>query len=211
MRTSLKAALAGVAGAGLLLGGAGSLAFWNDTQTEDGGTVTAGTLNLLDRECTGWLSDPANENSTVALFESFLMVPGTKLTQTCTYGIKVEGVLDAELSVNNDFNDDGSVLGQEITVKPVFTVEDGVGTVAGAPDVNGKWTFDEGDTGKVLRAVITVELPFGAAVDNDSNSLVGDSTTATPTPSAAPVVTPNKPLETVLDDLTVTVKQISTP
>ena len=38
MRTSLKAALAGVAGAGLLLGGAGSLAFWNDDETVDGGS-----------------------------------------------------------------------------------------------------------------------------------------------------------------------------
>ncbi|MDO3394237.1 alternate-type signal peptide domain-containing protein [Nocardioides sp. SOB44] len=206
MRTSPKAALAGVAGAGLLLGGAGSLAFWNDTQTEDGGTIESGTLNLLDRKCSGWLSNPADAKSTVDLFGEFLVVPGTKLTQTCTYGIRVEGVLDAELSVNNDYDDDGSTLGAEIDVDPVFSVvDDAAATTALTTD--GTWGFDQTDTGKVLKVVITVELPFGAGVDNDSNSLVGDSRMVAPSEGADPVSTANVPLKTVLDDLTVTVKQ----
>ncbi|NYD56827.1 alternate signal-mediated exported protein [Nocardioides marinisabuli] len=200
MRTSLKAALAGVAGAGLLLGGAGSLAFWNDTQTENGGTIESGTLNLLDRDCSGWVVAGSEPATTVDLLNDFLVVPGTEVSKTCTYGVKVEGVLEASLSVN-DADDDGLELGPELEVTSDFSILDSVGdpSVGDAVVVTGgvgKWTFNQADTGKTLKAVITVKLPFeDGVVNNAANSLVGDGDKVA--------------LATRLDDLTVTVKQTS--
>ncbi len=201
MRTSVKAALAGVAGAALLLGGAGSLAYWDDKETEAGGTIESGTLNLLDQKCSGWvvdgsLSDP---KKTEDLLGEFLVVPGTKLAKTCTFDIKVEGVLRAELSVDEP-DVDVSTLGNELTVTPAFRILTSAGVASVGDDVavaagTGTWSFDQADSGKKLEAVITVELPFGNAVDNDSNSLVGDGT--------------NAALKAVLDDLSVTVTQKS--
>lgn len=208
MRTSVKAALAGVAGAGLLLGGAGSLAYWNDTETENGGTIESGTLNLLDQKCSGWVVDGSVTvpKETEDLLGSFLIVPGTKLAKTCTFDIKVAGVLKAELSVDEP-DVDVSTLGNELTVTPAFRILTSTG-LASTGDVvavtagTGTWSFDQEDSGKKLEAVITVELPFdgdpiatGDQVDNASNSLVGDGT--------------NAALKAVLDDLSVTVTQMS--
>ncbi len=39
MRNSIKAALAATTGAALLLGGAGSLAYWSDEEVIPGGTI----------------------------------------------------------------------------------------------------------------------------------------------------------------------------
>jgi alternate signal-mediated exported protein len=199
MRTSLKAALAGVAGAGLLLGGAGSLAFWEDTQTENGGTVEAGTLNLVDRECSGWVvagSDPA---ATVELLGDFLVVPGTEVAKTCTFEIEVAGVLKASLSVNDADDDELRGLGSELDVTSAFSILDSEGAASLDDEVvvadgTGEWTFDEKDSGKTLKTVITVKLPFEEGVVNNAanSSYLVDGSDA---------------LATELDDLTVTVTQ----
>lgn len=46
MRNSIKAALAATTGAALLLGGAGSLAYWSDEEVIPGGTINGGSLDL---------------------------------------------------------------------------------------------------------------------------------------------------------------------
>lgn len=216
MRTSVKAALAGVAGAGLLLGGAGSLAFWNDTQTEDGGTIESGTLNLLDRECSGWMVDGAVPPRAVDLLGEFLVVPGTKLTKTCTYDIEIEGVLNAELSVNDPdddgANEDPSILGTELVVDSTFKILEKSGELAPNDTIvpNGKWTFNQEDDGKRLQATIVVELPFQAGVvNNNANSLIGDSKDIVTQVDGTDVTksVANEALQTFLDDLTVSVKQ----
>ena len=51
MKKSTKGAVAAGAAAVLLLGGAGTLAFWNADGTAEGGTLTAGTLELTDLTC----------------------------------------------------------------------------------------------------------------------------------------------------------------
>ena len=61
MNRSTKGAIAAGAAAVLLMGGAGSLAFWTADGDVDGGTVTAGTLSLTDLECdTTWTEGPGH-------------------------------------------------------------------------------------------------------------------------------------------------------
>ena len=199
MRTSLKAALAGVAGAGLLLGGAGSLAFWDDEESQDGGTIESGTLNLLKSDCSAWTT---GTTATTPFDDDYLIVPGDSFQRTCDFTLSVEGDLNASLSVD-DQAADARVLGGELVVATEYELRDGG---VADPDVSideaTDWPFTEADTGKVLRATITVELPWdgdpdteGNQVDNTSNSMVGDGT--------------NAALAAVLEDLTVPVTQTS--
>lgn len=202
MRTSLKAALAGVAGVGLLLGGAGSLAFWDDEETVDGGTIKAGTLNLRDPDCgVGWTLGGA----AVTPLDSttYRIVPGTTLIKTCDFQLSVVGDVNAKMTVD-DQAVDKSTLGGELDVTTEYELRNQSLPVVPAVtiDESTPWSFTEADTGKTLRATITVTLPWdgdavadGDQVDNTSNSLVGDAD--------------NVALAAALEDLTVTVTQTS--
>lgn len=199
MRTSLKAALAGVVGAGLLLGGAGSLAFWNDEESQDGGTIESGTLNLLKSECSAWTT---GTTATTPFDEDYLIVPGDAFERTCDFTLRVEGDVNASLSVD-DQAVGATVLGGELAVATAYELRDaGVVDESVTIDEDTDWPFTEADSGKTLRATITVALPWDGdpdvlddQVNNTSNSMVGDGA--------------NVALAAVLESLTVTVTQTS--
>ena len=98
MRNSIKAALAATAGAGLLLGGAGSLAYWNDaTEVQPDTTLTSGTLDLGAPTCASWKLDDDSDFTPA----SDTIVPGDSLTRTCQFQISATGDhLTAQLSAN---------------------------------------------------------------------------------------------------------------
>ena len=54
MKKATKGALAVTAAGALLLGGAGTLAYWNDVQGVTGGTISSGHLKLTPGTCDGW-------------------------------------------------------------------------------------------------------------------------------------------------------------
>src|SRR5205085_10847187 len=95
MKKSTKGALATSAAAVLLLGGAGTLAFWNDSATVPGGTVQSGQLELGAPDCgAGWTLDDGS------LFTTQLLVPGDSLTKVCTVDLLATGAhLGADLVV----------------------------------------------------------------------------------------------------------------
>lgn len=78
MNRSTKGAIAAGAAAVLLMGGAGSLAFWTDAVDVPGGTLTAGTLTLTDTDCATatWLHDETDLAAT-------LLVPGDSIYKEC--------------------------------------------------------------------------------------------------------------------------------
>lgn len=87
MKKSTKGSLAAGAAAVLLLGGAGSLAFWSDSDTIDGGTITAGSLTLSAVTCgADWLE--AAVPTPVAVTT---IVPGDTVTKTCTGTLTLVG------------------------------------------------------------------------------------------------------------------------
>lgn len=85
MHNSIKGALAAIAGGALLLGGAGTLAFWSDEGTVGGTDIASGTLDLGTPTCAGWKLDGDQA------FTDQLVVPGDVLTQVCTFTVVAAG------------------------------------------------------------------------------------------------------------------------
>lgn len=154
MKKSTKGALAAAAAGTLLLGGAGSLAYWNATATVDESIVNAGSLALTDDECSGWVLDSGEEVEGATLADS--IVPGDQLTKTCTYVITATGDhLRATLDATG-----GAATGDlstVVTVTPSFDV-----------DGNTVTEITEANDGDVLTATIVLDFPYGATADNSS-------------------------------------------
>lgn len=88
MKKTTKGALAAGAAAALLLGGAGSLAYWTETATVPGSTIESGHLAITGDTCAtaGWkLDDGSDVDSTTRI------VPGDQLTKECQFTIEGEG------------------------------------------------------------------------------------------------------------------------
>jgi alternate signal-mediated exported protein len=118
MKKSTKGALATSAAAVLLLGGAGTLAYWNDSGTVPGGTIQSGQLRLGPPSCgSGWTLDGG------AAFTTQLLVPGDTLTKTCTVDLVATGAhLGADLAVGTPTWAATNPLTSELTPSATFTV-----------------------------------------------------------------------------------------
>ena len=137
MNKLTKSAIAGAAGIALLLGGAGSLAYWNSTATVGGTTITAGTLTIT--------SDPgATTTYTSGGGPVALIVPGDSVTVTQPVTISATGDhLKAKLEI-----DESDLLG---TLKDLVTTPLAVTAYAGLVPV----TFSLDDMTGVEAATIT--------------------------------------------------------
>lgn len=172
MRTSLKAALAGVVGAGLLLGGAGSLAFWNDTEDITGGTVTPGVLDLSAPSCDPWQLDTAGGNF---LLTSDTVVPGDTLTQVCELTLSVTGDhlkagIEAVAPAFGGTNDlDSAMEAEAVYELDTDGTDDDTGETPIDPEV-GAVDLTVANDGDVLRVVMTLTFPFGTGADNATNN-----------------------------------------
>ena len=123
MNKSTKGALATTAAAVLLLGGAGTLAFWTDSATVPGGTIQSGELELGAPDCgVGWTLDDGSALTTQ------LLVPGDTLTKVCTVDLVATGAhLGADLAVDTPSWAATNPLTSELTASATFTVN-GVAT-----------------------------------------------------------------------------------
>jgi alternate signal-mediated exported protein len=143
MKTVTKAAIAGVAGVALLLGGAGTLAFWTDTQEGSEVTIATGNLDLgTPADGTGWAlqqnaSDlPADTAEAASVpYVAQLLVPGDTLTKTVNIPVVLTGEnnrarLDVT-SANAAGALDSSLSAEILTINgvAVTTPADGVATV----------------------------------------------------------------------------------
>jgi alternate signal-mediated exported protein len=160
MMKATKGALAAVAGASLLFGGAGTLAFWSDTSTVTGGSITGGTLSIVDPTCTWELAHTGaatQTDITQADIADVRLVPGDTATQTCTSTITAIGDnIAADLAVTDPFTDSGT-LSRAVSLTASFTVDDTVVTrITSAHDQD------------VLETVVVVDFPFGIE-DNSTN------------------------------------------
>lgn len=137
MQNATKGALAAAAAGALLLGGAGSLAYWSDSQTVSGGAISSGTLSLTQetgQSCTDWTLD-AEGGPTAYTPGVTLVVPGDVISKTCDYTVNASGAhlaadltmdatsitgsnaLSAALDATADYTLDGNAVstGQDIT------------------------------------------------------------------------------------------------
>jgi alternate signal-mediated exported protein len=195
MNKFAKGSLAAGAGLVLLLGGAGTLAYWNDSAQLTGGTISAGTLELEAAPGTWY-----HEGTEIADVSTWAMVPGDELTYEVDLSLTAVGSnMAGEIALNQDFII-SEAAGDQITVD--LEVADGKslpkGVVPATAEDTLSFTGQIGDktTPATLPVQITVSFPFDENnVQNDSKGAVVDlqqvTFTATQTPAATAVHTPD--------------------
>lgn len=168
MKKTTKGALAAAASASLLLGGAGSLAYWNTTDSVTAGSFTTGNLILDAANCdaAGWTVTNTIEGVNAAAVDlaNFDVVPGDKFTKTCTVAITAVGDnLRASLAVVNGTGT--PVAGPDAAN---LDADDYLVTQSFLIDNVARTSITDADGGNTIDVTITVDFPIGAAVDNDS-------------------------------------------
>lgn len=154
MNKSAKGAVAAAAAGALLLGGAGTLAYWTGTEEVPGGTFTSGYLQINDVDCATatWKLDGGADYTTQRL------VPGDVLTKTCDFTI--DGVGD-HMTVSLDTATPGwsaaNALTADLTVGATF-----VGATSGA-------LSDPAVVEKDETVTATITVTFDTASGNETN------------------------------------------
>ncbi|QRY62020.1 alternate-type signal peptide domain-containing protein [Gordonia sp. PDNC005] len=91
MNKVTKGALAAAAGAAILAGGAGTMAAWNSNVGTNGGTVTAGQLNLTSVDAGSWKWVGGAKDGQAFVPATDRLVPGDTVRYTATYKITAVG------------------------------------------------------------------------------------------------------------------------
>lgn len=177
MKKSTKGAVAAASAAVLLLGGAGSLAYWNDATTVTGTAINSGTLQLSDCADTSWNLDSGGTGGqtpgTVA-YTGQEIVPGDSISTICNMAIAATGKhLTATLSTpqnvaltGDDANPNGTVqpgdTGDTTALKDALVVTTKY-NLNGAGDVTStSFPITSTNDGQHVVATITVTFPFDA-------------------------------------------------
>jgi alternate signal-mediated exported protein len=165
MKKSTKGAAAAATAGVLLLGGAGTLAFWTDTITIGGDSIESGQLELVDTTGTngscagaGWTLDSAETDDTEFDPDTDAIVPGDVLTKVCTFDVTAVGNhLRATLLTTQ--GQTASDLSPPVTVSSAFTI-------GGAASTG---TITEENDGDEIEATITVSFPYGTEDNTTQN------------------------------------------
>ncbi|GCD88794.1 alternate-type signal peptide domain-containing protein [Nocardioides sp. LS1] len=154
MKKATKGALAAAAAGSLLLGGAGSLAYWTATGDVNGGSFASGTLSLTNPTCdTNWVynAGAANAGATVAL-----IVPGDVLTKQCTTTLDATGDnLSATLDAPTTVTYTPSPASPSLDLDVVTTYKLGTADLVDGDHVTSA------DDNKVITIKYVVTVPFG--------------------------------------------------
>ncbi|MBD8870918.1 alternate-type signal peptide domain-containing protein [Nocardioides donggukensis] len=165
MRNSTKGAVAAATAGVLLLGGAGSLAYWSDAVTIGGSTISSGQMSLDDTtgdadSCAAadWILDGDEATADAVFGTGSTLVPGDVITKECTFDVNAVGDhLRATLATTGGASTGD--LAAKVTTAASFTIGDATIT-----------EITEGNDGEELKATITVTFPYGAE-DNTSQDL----------------------------------------
>ncbi len=163
MKKSTKGAFAAGTAAVLLMGGAGTMAFWTADADVDGVAVTAGELKIISDTCADadWVFD-GEEDEAGKVYDAATdpIVPGDVLTKTCSFEIQATGEhLRAELEVTNP-----ELSGD---LEPALTLEDSF-TIGATEVANGEIT--EENDGNVVNANISVTFEGGSGNDTQTDA-----------------------------------------
>ncbi|MGN6252462.1 MAG: alternate-type signal peptide domain-containing protein [Marmoricola sp.] len=184
MKKSTKGALAAGTGAVLLLGGAGSLAYWTSTDDVAAQTISTGHLSIDTPDCgSGWALDGAEDAAGQAFDPATQqLVPGDVITETCTTVFHAEGShLRATLAATAGTNDGlfvGSPALLTLALAPLESSADGSTNWTAVPGT-GLTEANDGDT---VRLQLTVTFDGSAsdpATEDVSSALDAIAITAT--------------------------------
>lgn len=168
MNKLAKAAIAGAAGIALLLGGAGSLAFWNDSAGMGGASITAGTLTIRSNTDGAW----TNDGNPVDL-ATFRAVPGDELVFTTTFNVTATGDnLSATVGITGDSIEAASTGAADTALAGLLTK-----SVAFKVDGDTSTTVDPAPGIQVVTVSVTISWPNGtSAADNPAKNGAVDLT-----------------------------------
>lgn len=154
MKKMTKGALAAGVGAALLLGGAGTLAYWSDATSISGGSLETGRLALSDASCdAGWVYAEDNANAGEAVG---LLVPGDSIEKRCSFTIDAAGdSLTAELTTPTSTT---VTVGGETAPQTLQMPVGATYSIEGEAVPSVITSDNDGDT---VTAVLTVSFPFG--------------------------------------------------
>jgi len=151
MNRTAKAVLASATAGVLLLGGAGTLAYWNDSKTVTGGSINSGSLSLTQEAgqvCSSWTLDSAGGATTYTPGVT-MVVPGDVITKVCDYTVNAEGAhLAADLTMDATSVTGSNALASALTPSAVYVL-DGSGVTTGQD-------ITSANDGQVLNAEISV-------------------------------------------------------
>lgn len=166
MKKITSAAVAATLGAALLLGGAGTLAYWSDTKTSESQTISSGNLQMDVATGQNWTIKRAAGSAAPVAFVpgTDKIVPGDVLTQTVNVPVKLVGKnIAARLTVNTP-NLTGA-LKDDATV--AVTNINGTAIAAGAASSVILGATDASS----VPVTVTVTFPFGTASVNTVSSV----------------------------------------
>jgi len=161
MNKKTTGVVAGAAGAALLLGGA-TFALWSDSAPVDGGTITAGNLDV-EAVAPQWKDVSADRTDAghVIDLDTFRIVPGDTIQGTFGFKAALEGDnMVAELSLD-EVSAQGALLA-ELAEHATFTVLSG-GTVVDSGDLSDAegLLFASADNGNNVAALPTLPADLG--------------------------------------------------
>jgi len=191
MNKLVKGSIAGAAGIILLMGGAGSLAYWNDTATAGPGagsnSITAGTLTVTAVDAGSWTKgfyDAAGTVVTapaaVASLAAVRVVPGNRLVYTQSFDIvatgddlyftigSTAGAVSAATAGAADTALAAQVNASGTTAFSVSSVTGG--TVVAATTPGTYKVSSNAGTASTISVTWTVDFPFGASAVNTAKS-----------------------------------------
>ena len=140
MNNKTKGLVAGLAGAAVLAGGS-TFALWSDSDTVDGGAITAGNLDVAAIGTPAWFDTSADRTDAdhAINLATFRMVPG----DTIRGEFQIDGALEgdnmvAQLGLTTSAAPGGALLAPAEGVTINYHLEDGAGaTVAGSSGTLG--------------------------------------------------------------------------
>lgn len=185
MKKSTKGALAAAAAGVLLLGGAGTLAYWTDSDTATGTDITTGHLSVDASDCAGTTGWELDGNVAFDPSTDFL-VPGDTLTKDCNVVVDVAGTHLTQVDVLATTPTSQTAPWDELTIGA---------TVAGSSTGDNNVAVTPNSTNNIP-VTITVTWPYG-----------NGGVASQPDPTTADDNDLNGDLSTTLGDIVVTVVQ----
>ncbi|PZQ91987.1 MAG: alternate-type signal peptide domain-containing protein [Leifsonia xyli] len=187
MNKNIKASIAIAAGVVLLMGGAGSLAYWNDSANvgpaSGSNVITAGNLTVVAQNAGTWTKGFYNQSGTqvvapaaLASLSAVQVVPGNRLVYTQTFNLTASG---QDLWFKIDSTNGGvagasaaaadTALAAAINGSTSSTIS--VGSVTGGNVVAtgvtaNTYKLNASAGPSTITVTWTIDFPFGAATSN---------------------------------------------
>lgn len=151
MNKLVKGAVAGAAGIALLMGGAGTLAYWNSSANIADTTITSGTL-LLSASNGTWSGSPTR------------IVPGATITYTSNVSITAEGTnLYSTFALDQStITGDAALLANTTKVVSLGTVTGG--TLTAHATIANTYNVVQTTPGTPITVPVTVTVTFPTTV-----------------------------------------------